>query len=519
MTRDDPANKWIVTITVMTGTLMSTIDTSIVNVALPHMRGSLGASVEEITWVATGYMISNVIIMPIVAMLSSRFGRKRFYQFSVLLFTASSMLCGMAWNLTSMVVFRMIQGIGGGTLIPVAQAILRETFPLEEQGTAMAIYGLGVILGPAFGPTLGGWLTDRYTWPWIFYINVPVGVINMFLVMRFISDPPYLVREKGKIDLSGLMLLIIGLGALQLMLEKGGQKNWFESSYIIYLALAAGAGLLLFIWRELATDHPAADLRILKNVSFASGTMIGGILAVGLYGSLFLLPQFLQQVLGYPALDSGLALMPRSIAMAVTMPLAGRLYNRVGPRPLVASGLLISIFAFWRLSRLSLSLGVWDIFLPQFIQGTGNGMLFVALTTAALSEIDRQKMTAATGLYSVVRQVSGSIGIALAASQLTRAEAISRAVLMEKVTSGRDMTAEWLRVLSNWMLSRGSDPLTAGERALKFMDSEIMKQASMLAFNHVFFLLACLFALSIPFTFLLKGTNRNSTKGVRAGLE
>jgi MFS transporter, DHA2 family, multidrug resistance protein len=516
---DGPRRKWIITLTVMTGTLMSTIDTSIVNVALPHMRGSFGASIEEITWVATGYMISNVVIMPIVAMLSSRFGRKRFYQFSVLLFTASSMLCGMAWNLTSMVIFRMIQGIGGGTLIPVAQAIMRETFPVEEQGTAMAIYGLGVILGPAFGPTLGGWITDRYTWPWVFYINVPVGIINMLLVMRFISDPPYLVRERGKIDVSGLLLLIIGLGALQLMLEKGGQKNWFDSSYIITLAFIAGAGLLLFIWRELSVERPAADLRILKNVTFASGTMIGGILAMGLYASVFLLPQFLQHLLGYPALDSGLALMPRSLAMLLTMPLAGRLYNRVGPRPLVISGLLISVFAFWRLSCLSLSLGVWDIFWPQFIQGTGNGLLFVAVATAALSEIDRRKMTAATGLHSVVRQVSGSIGIALAASQLTRTETISRAILMENVTSGSDKTAEWLRVFSDWMFKHGSDSVTAGERALKFMDHEIMKQAGMMAFNHVYFLLACLFALAIPFTFLLKRNGRNSTHAVKPGID
>ena len=231
-----------------------------------------------------------------------------------------------------MVAFRMIQGIGGGTLIPMSQAILRETFPLEEQGTAMGIYGLGAIFGPAIGPTLGGWLTDNYSWPWIFYINVPVGIVNMLLVMRFISDPPYLVREKGKIDISGLMLLIIGLGALQLMLEKGEQKSWFESDFILYLALTAGAGLLLFIWRELATDKPAVDLRILKNVTFASGTMLNGILGMGLYGGLFLLPLLLQQLLGYPAYDSGIALLPRSIAMGITMPSGGQVLQQGGAK-------------------------------------------------------------------------------------------------------------------------------------------------------------------------------------------
>ena len=498
---------------VMTGSIMSSINISIVNVALPHMRGSLGASVEEITWVATGYMLSQVIIMPLVAMLSSRFGRKRYYQFSVFLFTLSSMLCGVAWDLTSMVAFRMIQGIGGGTLVPVSQAILRETFPVEEQGTAMGIYGIGAIFGPAIGPTLGGWLIDNYSWPWIFYVNVPVGIVNMLLVMRFISDPPYLVREKGKIDISGLMLLIIGLGALQLMIEKGGEKNWFESGLIIYLALSAGAGLLLFIWRELSTDKPAVDLRILKNVTFASGTMLNGILGMGLMGSLFLLPLLLQQLLGYPAYDSGIALLPRSIAMGITMLVAGRFYNRLGPRPLVGSGLIVCVFSFWQLSRLSLSVGFWDILIPLFLQGIGFGLVFVALSTVALSVIERPKLTAATGLYNVVRQVFSSVGIAMAASQLTRAETISRAVLVENVVNSRDITTEWLRVFSDAMLSQGSDPLSADQRALKLMDAKIMKQASMLAFNHVFWLIACVFIISIPFVFLLKRKQQGFKQG------
>jgi DHA2 family multidrug resistance protein len=516
MMSEDKNNKWIITVTVMTGTIMSAIDTSIVNVALPHMRGTFGASVEEITWVAAGYMLSSVIIMPIVAMLSSRFGRKRFYMFSVLLFTLSSMLCGIAWDLRSMIVFRVVQGIGGGTLIPVSQAILRETFPLEEQGTAMGIYGLGIIFGPAIAPTLGGWLTDNYSWPWIFFINVPVGIVNILLVSRFIFDPPYLVREKGKIDISGLMLLIIGLGALQLMLEKGGQKNWFESDFILYLALTAGAGLILFVWRELATGKPAADLRILKNVPFASGTLLGGIMSAGLYGGLFLLPLFLQQLLGYPAYDSGLCLMPRSIAMAVTMPVAGKLYNRVGPKALVGSGLMVVSFSFWQLSHLSLSVGFRDILIPQFLQGIGFGFVFVALSTAALSLIEKQKMTAATGLYNLVRVVFGSVGIALAASQLTRAETIARALLVEKVTYCRDITTNWLQVLSGALFWQGSDPTTAGQQALKLMDREIMRQASMLAFNHVFLLVASVFLVSIPLVFSLKGMSREASKDVIA---
>lgn len=499
-------NKWIITVTVMTGTIMAALDTSIVNVALPYMRGNLGASIEEITWVATGYLLSNVIVMPLIAFLSSRFGRKRFYIFSVLLFTVSSMLCGMAGSLSTMVIFRVIQGIGGGALIPVSQAILRETFPPEEQGMAMGIYGLGVVMGPAFGPTLGGWLTDQYSWPWIFYINVPVGVINLLLVSRFIQDPPYLVRDKGKIDFLGVGLLAVGLGALQIMLERGEQKDWFNSSFITYLAVASAIGLILFVWRELSTDRPAVDLRILKNVTFTSGTLIGGVLGMGLFGTLFILPLFLQQLLGYPAFDSGLALMPRSLAMAVIMPISGRLYNRVGARTLIGLGLFVSAFSFWELSRLSLQVGFWDILFPQIFQGVGFGMIFVALSTASLATIDRSKMQAATGLYNVVRLIFGSIGIAAAATELDRGAVAYGARLVENVTPFSDTAVEWLKSAASAMLNKGFDGVTAQLQSLKLIDGEVARQAMMLSVNHVFFLVACLFVASAPLVFLLRKT-------------
>ena len=327
----------------MIGTTMAGLDMSIVNVALPSMRGTLGASVEEIAWVATGYMLSSVIIMPIIAFLSSRFGRKRFYIFSILLFTGASMLCGVAWNLTSIVIFRILQGFGGGTLIPISQAILRETFPPEEQGTAMGIFGMGTIMGPGLGPTLGGWIIDSYSWPWIFYINVPIGIINILMVMRFIEDPPYLVREKGKLDVAGLFFLAMGLGALQVFLERGNEKDWFGSDFIRCLAVAALMGLGLFIWRELTTDKPVVNLRILKDTNFTSATLLNGILGMGLFAALFTLPLFLQTLLGYPAFNSGLALVPRGLAMAIVMPLAGRIYNRAGPKLFVAAGLLVNV--------------------------------------------------------------------------------------------------------------------------------------------------------------------------------
>ncbi len=507
------AGKWIVTITVMIGTIMAALDSSIVNVALPYMRGSLGASIEEITWVATGYILSTVIVMPIIGMLSARFGRKNFYLVSIVSFTISSMLCGMAWNLTSMVIFRIIQGIGGGALIPVSQAILRETFPPEEQGMAMGLYGFGVVLGPAFGPTIGGWLTDHYSWPWIFYINVPIGIINVLLVMRYIHDPSYLVRERGKIDALGLGLMTVGLGSLQIMLEKGEQEAWFESDLIRYLLLAALAGIILFIWRELTCDRPAVDLRILKDVNFASGSLIGGFLGMGLMGSLFLLPLFLQQLLGYPALDSGLTQMPRSLAMAIAMPLGGRLYNKTGPRLLIGSGLVVTAISFFQLSRLSLAVGFWDVFFPQFLQGIGFGLIFVALSTAALSTVEKRSMTAAAGLYNVVRQVFGSVGIAIAASQLTKAMTTYHAVLAEKVTAYNLPATAWVQAAAGGMEGQGADAFTGRQMALTLLDGELTRQAGMLAYNHLFLLVTSLFIISFPLIFFLKSSKKSEKMG------
>jgi DHA2 family multidrug resistance protein len=502
---DVPAsNKWVITVTVMTGTLMSALDLSIVNVALPYMRGNLGASIEEITWVATGYMLSNVTVMPLIALLTARFGRKRFYMVSVFLFTLSSMACGMARDMAAMITFRVIQGIGGGALIPVSQSILRETFPQEEQGMAMGIYGLGVVMGPAIGPTLGGWLTTHYSWPWIFYVNVPVGLINLLLVSRFIEDPPYLIRETGKVDLLGVGLLAVGLGSLQIMLEKGQQKDWFSSNFILDLALVAAVGLFLFVLRELTAERPAVDLRILKDLTFTSGTFIGGILGMGLFGTLFLLPLLLEQLLGYPAFDSGLALMPRSLAMAMTMPLAGRFYNKAGPRFLVFLGLLISALSFWELSRLSLDVGFWDIAFPQFIQGVGFGTIFVALSTVALSAISKPKMQAATGLYNVVRLVFGSVGIAVAATELDRGTVRYGAALMRNVTEYKDTTLEWVRTLSEAMSTQGSDGFTAYSQALGLINTEVTRQAMMIAFNRLFFMVCLLFVLSLPLVYLLR---------------
>lgn len=505
MTMSDPGyQKWIIAGTVLTGTAMAVLDSSIVNVALPQMSGTLGASLEEITWVVTAYILSTVIMMPILSFLSSRFGRKRFYMFSVVLFTGASMACGLARSLPVMVLFRIIQGVGGGVLTTISQAILRESFPPEEQGTAMGVYGMGAVVAPAIGPTLGGWITDNYSWPWIFYINVPVGILSVFLISRFVQDPPYLVREKGRVDWAGLALMTLGLGSLQLMLEKGQEDDWLSSRLIVTLLVLAVVGLALFVWRELTVDRPVVDLRLLSNSTFTSATVLGGLLGTGLYASLFLVPVFLQSLLGYPAMDSGLALMPRSLAMVVLMPIGGLLYNRVGARALVGSGLLVSIYSFWQLSHLTAGMGFWDIFFPQLWQGVGFSLVFVALSTAALGRIPKPKLTAATGLYNVVRQVCGSIGVAVAATLLARDTFRYHAVLGEHVSMMNETTRLWLNQATAGMMRSGVDRFTAARRALELLDLNVTKQAAVLAYNHVFLLITVLFTLGIPLVLLLR---------------
>jgi DHA2 family multidrug resistance protein len=469
------------------------------------MSGTLGATIEEITWVVTAYILAQVIFMPITALLSARFGRKTFYMASVVLFTAASMACGLARTMPVMILFRAIQGAGGGVMITVSQAILRESFPPEEQGTAMGLFGVGTVLAPAIGPTLGGWLTDQYSWPWVFYVNVPIGAVAILLVTRFVEDPPYLVREQGRIDWAGVGAMTIGLGAFQLMLEKGQDKDWFQSSFIVWLAVISVVFLAGFVWRELRAERLAVDLSLFRNVPFTSATALGGVLGMGLYGALFLLPLFLQQLLGYPAMKSGIALMPRSLAMAVVMPIGGLLYNRLGPRALVGTGLAISAYSFWDLAHLTTDTGIWDLLLPQVWQGVGFGLLFVALSTAALSTIPRARMTAASGLYNVVRQVLGSVGIAVAATELVRSQSRFHDRLAEHVSAYGMATQEWLRGATAGMIGAGADVVTATGRAVKLLDFRVMRQAIALAYNHVLLLVAVLFAISLPLVLLVRG--------------
>jgi len=508
-------HKWMVCLTVLLGAIMSAVDTSIVNVALPYMRGNLGASVEEITWVASGYILSSVIVMPVIAFLSARFGRRPFYLFSVFLFTASSMLCGLAWDLPSLIIFRVIQGIGGGVLLPISQAILRETFSEKEQGLAMGIYGMAVVIGPAFGPALGGWLTDNFSWPWIFYINIPIGIVNFWMATKYIQEPSFLVREKGKIDWLGLILMTMSFVAMQIVFEKGQDKGWFDSSLIVWSTVIAVGSMALFIWRELSIDKPVVDLSLFKDTNFVCGTLVGAVFGLCLYSTLFLQPLFLQQ-LGYSANQTGMILIPRSLIMAIAMPLAGRLYNSWGPRNILLIGLGITVCSYWQFAHLSLDVNGQDLIVPQLLQGMGFGMMFVALSTVVLSTVDKPKMTAAVGLYNVVRQIMGSVGIAIAASLLSNGETLYRSVLISHVTPYNPMSRQWIANVAQGFQHHGMNALSAHTAAIVSLSNEVDRQAQMLSFNHIFILMAVIFILSIPLMMTIKNKR---PQGKAGGLE
>jgi DHA2 family multidrug resistance protein len=498
-------SKWLVSMAVIFGVLMSAIDTSVVNVALPQIQGSLGATQQEITWISTGYLISVVILMPLTNWLSVRFGRKRVYLTSLVIFTASSVMCGLSHTLHELIFWRIIQGLGAGTLQPLAQAMFREAFPPDQQGVAMGVFGLVVLSGPAIGPTLGGYITDNINWPWIFFINLPIGIIGFFIALRVLVDPPYMRGgSHAKVDAVGITLLAVGLATLQTVLEQGQTDDWFTSPFICWFTAIATLACIGFVWWELTHDNPAVDLRILKNVTFASGTVIGGILGIGLFASLFLLPQYMQDLLGFDATQSGLSLMPRSLTMMLTMPIGGMLYNRLGARPMIWIGLVLTIYAQWIMGHFTLETGQQNILIPQIIQGVGFALVFVALSTAALATIDRTKMTSATGLNNLIRQLGGSFGTALVVTLLTRHVADARADLVQYASSSNPAFMERWNGMAGAFASQGYSYTTAKQMALQALDGLIQQQSAMIAYEYIFLWIGMLFALCLPLVIFLK---------------
>jgi len=505
-------NKWLVTVSVTFGTLMGAIDASIVNVALPHMRGAVGATLQEITWVTTGFAIATVIVMPLTAFLGRLFGQKRVYMASLLLFVVSSALCGMAWSLGSLVLFRVLQGFGAGALQPTEQAILRQTFPPEEQGLAMALFAMAVMIGPAVGPTLGGWIVDNFHWSWIFLINLPVGALGLFMVWSFVHDPEDVraanaaaaAAQRRNMDWLGIALLAVGLAALQFFLEEGQQKDWFQSGLIVGAAALAVIALALFVWRELVAPVPAVNVRLFKDPLFTSGTLIGAVMFAILLASMFLLPVFMQELLGFSAMQSGLALMPRTLVMMAVTPLVGRLYGKVSPRLLIGLGILCVAYGAFDVAHVTLQTTARGIVDAILVQGVGFSLLFVPLTTTALSQIPRARLADATGLNSLLRQVGASMGLAVFATLLSRHTVQARAALAAHVTLDRPEVQARLGALLSGFQARGFGPVEAREAALRALDGTVTRQAVVLSFQHVLLLTGILFLCVLPLLHFLK---------------
>jgi DHA2 family multidrug resistance protein len=503
-TRGDP-HKYVIAFAVVLAALMQVIDSSIVNVALPDMMGNLGASLDEIAWVSTGYILASVIIIPLTGWLGAFFGRKRYFVGSIIIFTASSVLCGAAHSLGALIFWRVVQGLGGGALMTVSQAVLFEAFPREEAGTAMALFGLGVMVGPTIGPTLGGWLTDNYGWPWIFYINLPVGVLAATMIAAYVHDSSYQKKPQA-IDYQGIALLAVSVGALQYVLEHGQREDWFDSRLIIALTTIGVLGGIALLWRELTTDHPVIDFRVMKHRQMWVGTLLGVVMGVGLYAMSFTLPVFLQSNLRMTAEQTGFALLPGAIATAISMAVVGRLTNKIDPRILITVGALVFALAAWKLSLITGESGTHDFFWPLIYRGVGLGLMFVPLTTVTLAELSPAELPQGTGLYNFFRQLGGSFGIAGIATLLSRYTAQTRSVLGDRVAMGDPNALGRIKSLTGGMIARGADPWTAKQRALEILDRQLIGQASVISYSRIYVLSALLILVLIPLLALVRQT-------------
>jgi DHA2 family multidrug resistance protein len=507
-----PVNKWLVTLSVTFGTLMGTIDASIVNVALPHIRGSVGATLEEITWITTGFVVANVIVMPLTGFLSRMFGQKRVYLTSLVVFLIGSALCGTASSLTTLALFRVLQGMGAGALQPTEQAILRRTFPPHEQGMAMAVFGMAVVLGPAVGPTLGGYIVDHYSWPWIFFINLPVGALGMFMVSSFVHEDEEILRanhaqaerEKKNVDWVGIVLLAVGLALVQYVLEEGTRDDWFES-HTISGCLALGiVALIAFVIRELTAEMPAVNLRLFQEKTFLSSTLVSAVQFAILMANLFLLPVFMQEMLGYTAVDTGLALLPRAAIMFVANPIVGKLYGKVSLRALVANGVICVSIGSFAMAGFTLQTSLAQIILATLVQGVGFSCLFIPLAAASLTHIPKHRLADATGLNSLFRQLGGSIGLAVFATLLTRYATVARAGIAVHLTPLRSEVTSRLGQITAGLGARGLDPASARTGAMKALTGLVFGQGMTLAFERTFYVAGLVFLTVLPLLYFIR---------------
>jgi DHA2 family multidrug resistance protein len=496
-------HRYLIAFAVALASMLQVIDTSIVNVAIPHMMGNLGATVEEVSWVSTGYIIAAAIVIPLTGWFAGFFGRKRYFVGSIVLFTVASLLCGTAQSLPQLVFWRIIQGIGGGALIATSQAILWESFPPEEVGTGMAFFGIAVMVGPTLGPTLGGWLTDNYSWPWIFYVNVPVGALAVAMVMAYVHDHPEHHRTK-RVDGAGIALLALAVGGVQLMLERGERLDWFDSGLVVALAVLSLVSAVLLIVHELRAEEPAVNLRLLEKPQFLAGSLMGIVLGAGLFGSVFILPIFLQGMLHMTAWQTGVIILPGAIATAVSMGFVGRVSNVVDNRLLILIGSAMFAVGMWDLSKITAQTGSGDLFWPLIWRGLGLGLIFVPLTNLTLLQISPRDLAQATGLNNFFRQLGGSFSIAAMASLLTRFVSEEHSVLAASMPSYSPVGQGRLSMITQGMMARGLDPQSAAQAARRALDGQILVQANVLAFEKIYLLSGLLLLAALPLLLLFK---------------
>jgi DHA2 family multidrug resistance protein len=497
-------NPWMVAVSVMLSTFMVVLDSSIANVALPHIAGSLSASTDESTWVLTSYLVSNGIMLPASGWLARRIGRKRLLMLSILSFTGASMLCGMALNMPMLIVARILQGAGGGGMQPLAQSILLESFPPEKHGKAMAAYGVGIVVAPVIGPTLGGWITDSYSWRWIFYINLPVGLLALFMANLFIEDPPYLKQARRvAIDAIGFGMMAVWLGSLQLVLDKGQEADWFEANWICWVTALSVAMFLGFVARELLCRDPIVQLHALLDRNFRTGTIITGFFGVLLYGVTAFLPLFLQTLLGYSAMDSGLAVSPRGLGSMAAMLVVGTLMTRIDSRVLMATGFAIFAVSTLMLSRINLGISMGDVAWPNFLNGFGGGFVFVPLTTLAMGRLRKQEMGNAAGIYNLVRNIGGSIGIAALTANQVRGAQIHQSYMGANLNASNPVAMNAIQGLAARFQAGGANAVLAHREAMGMVYGRLQQQAAVLAYADNFRLLGYLALGCIPLALMM----------------
>lgn len=504
------ARRVVVTVTAIVCALLEIVDTTIVNVAIKDMQGNLGATTSEIGWVITAYAIGNVIIIPMTSWLSQQFGRRNYFAASIVIFTVCSFLCGNANGITELVIFRFLQGVGGGALLVTSQTIITESYPQEKRGMAQALYGMGVIVGPTLGPPLGGYIIDTFSWPYIFYINIPLGIIAILLTLQYVRSPKYAEKSKmADIDWIGIILLSIFIGSLQYVLEKGQDDDWFNDQTILILTVASILGAFFFIWRETIFRNPVVQLRVLRNTNLRAGTILSFILGFGLFGSTFIVPLYTQSILGWTATQSGMLMIPSALTTAIVMPIIGKLLERgVKQQYLAAMGMfLFFVSCIWSYKILTPDTSQSAFFWMLIVRGLAMGMLFIPVTTLSLSTLHGKHIAEGTAFTGMTRQLGGSFGIAAITTFMARRDMLHRNDLVSKLDITNPEIQNKIIALQHGFMAKGDAPNTALQSAYKALDYSVMKQSAVLTYMDVFLYIGIMFLICVPFVLLIKGSS------------